>query len=1729
MAVENTLYPNDGRQRFQWSSGGDIVDILIEYDPETEKNVVFLDDIQLAFPGAQYIRSGTLVVPYLRDKTRKFLEPKRILARDSELLQVVAVSERLTTTSYFSASTVQSDQAMSSTSESVQSISSLSPSTVVETPSAFGTTTTDAWLLNEIVQTLEEVRGDQQKNHAVTVDMLKTTHNWLALILDRANAIFQLTYELHEYPIPRLFVILPGRSSFKDRMNPLVDKYRLYFLCECDISVKSTTGSHTRPHVHFAKHDGYDLERPTEFFRKYGPYVLALLQLLRFSVAATSFIAPHIAGIGRGLEKGLEEVENAAKKQLTQKVDQAIEFLQELPSSEPLEIGDSDEADRVEALEGADLRHLASFLKNKDETRVLGNLYRLARPNGTVKWVCLDHYREEYKRTELKQFTEFVAANKGTYDANQGKVEIRLTSKMMATQFYEQLSKAKFIHELVVAVDWNASLDDFKDLRAAMESLPTILCLTVDCCNVQSRVRDLVSRGTPSRIIAKTMAGKGLQTFAIRNCQDFLSQVDKFPMSMQLRKIDLGTCVEGRALKETLSALVKRCPRLRHLIVHLPTLSALVQLFTNPKSYQFNGPSVLEVHVESGETISGTVEGSEFKEVTMRAMDCVKDFAVVPFVTKLFTKITPETNLGFLVDYFKTTKKLTEIDIEVNALLFFDIRTFLCQSSKDIKAVYLHDDENTLRMSDVQDPNTAEVDVLYDNVDFERLFSCFGAIPRYFGAHVAMTNETVDMLERRTRAESRLRGLWVDVSLLDGLGIDNVIAIVQRSSLQEFSIRRTKDMDLPRSIFSQDEQKSRRLIKAIAPFLKETHLHFRCRVPHIIRHYKMIRDLFTDDENCQQLSLGDGESYVVMDDVRNSQVADVSIATDDIGDVSLNHFYELFGSVPNVLGVNTEFTFDVIAPLEKAIRAGRHHRLKELTIRPSILTFWPMKRVLEIISQCRNLVVLTLLCPEEGVLELTSNDSLLSKIVHIPMETELRIHSNLNNFVQIYNFLMLTPFAEGNSRKVMLHDGPSFIAFEDVRKPLVNRAHFIRDFPDCEMAWELFGILPMELGFSLRITNKIASTVETLTRLSPGLYTDIRISTSALSDPVLMQDMATAITRLALSTFTVYCPEGCGTNTEKRDLFLRRVLPHLHLCKIFIYCRVKEFATVFELLQNAGLSHPPSMGTMDRPTMPRYLCDGDRYLTTTSTHPLEPQELELRGERGVLYKDDQNLFQRDDWDELGDSLQTLGSSLVHLDTESMLFLDKDAVHLHSSTKLKGSRLKVLRLSSEYLSKQGFESMQKVIDRSWTLEEFTFICGSVSGGYSGTSAAFEMLMRNRKKITELTLMGIETRPWIYQLHDHLPTRAYLPNLTSFQILSDGNSMNEELGHWIRYMTCGRSKFKSLTKIRLCNVHLPGETWERILRDLELTRVEELDFEGSDVTAMMMTNLLRRLTSKSLLKRLNLAGIEVSSRDQMSLTHMGRETCGVEITFVSAIVQPSPPSPLLSPQLDLVQPQNQYQYIPQMSATAAPEEHVSLDCSSFLSLSKQSSLRYGRQSPSYETLRVPATSLPLVPPGAPRMSFLVPTMGSPKLVPAHTDIQLLSSATSPTPTSTSTFVSPPPEPSSSFVTSIAVAPTVSPADATTQPFSPPPRVHLTMMEAESELALSSSLRSAMDRPLTTLISKRHRPSTTLISIRRGPQSLYPASRIPKNAAADQISPHDRYPPLPNKFWSPRSSST
>lgn len=107
------------------------------------------------------------------------------------------------------------------------------------------------------------------------------------------------------------------------------------------------------------------------------------------------------------------------------------------------------------ALEGADLRRLNSFLRNKDADKILGNLYRIMTDQGHVNGVCLNHHKETYRHTALSSFVQSVEAAGETYDPHFRKVTISLTSSTSAKDFLKRLvGQSPAIDVLDVSLDW---------------------------------------------------------------------------------------------------------------------------------------------------------------------------------------------------------------------------------------------------------------------------------------------------------------------------------------------------------------------------------------------------------------------------------------------------------------------------------------------------------------------------------------------------------------------------------------------------------------------------------------------------------------------------------------------------------------------------------------------------------------------------------------------------------------------------------------------------------------------------------------------------------------------------------------------------------------------------------------------------------------------------------------------------------------------------------------------------------------------------------------------------------------------------------------------------------------------------------------------------------------------------------------------------------------------------
>ncbi|KAF9353880.1 hypothetical protein BGX34_011308 [Mortierella sp. NVP85] len=318
-----------------------------------------------------------------------------------------------------------------------------------------------------VIKLQEELGAKQDEMKGLQMQALDR----LALIQNSVQALLTQTYELHEYPIPRLFIVLPKDSSSWDPLDIFANKFRLYFLCECGEHTKSTNSK--IPHyIHVAKHEGYDITRPNEFFQQYGSYVLTILRMLKLGITVAGVAVPAVSQLVRvdTMDRFAESLKELTKT-IEPGLNQAISYIEKVSEDEgEANQGLEGQMTNNEALEGADLRQLESFLKKKDSDRVLGDLYRTVTTEGHVKWVCIDHFRENYHEKAAKAFRDTVEVLYGSFDENIGRVEVYLYSRVQAEQFYLALEKAKSVYELEVTFDndWDTTQSDFKRLRDAL-------------------------------------------------------------------------------------------------------------------------------------------------------------------------------------------------------------------------------------------------------------------------------------------------------------------------------------------------------------------------------------------------------------------------------------------------------------------------------------------------------------------------------------------------------------------------------------------------------------------------------------------------------------------------------------------------------------------------------------------------------------------------------------------------------------------------------------------------------------------------------------------------------------------------------------------------------------------------------------------------------------------------------------------------------------------------------------------------------------------------------------------------------------------------------------------------------------------------------------------------------------------------------------------------------------
>ncbi|KAF9955752.1 hypothetical protein BGZ72_003433 [Mortierella alpina] len=408
-----------------------------------------------------------------------------------------------------------------------------------------------------------------ERSHELVLEISTRIMNKAMLMQNKVQAVLTQTHALHENPVPRLFIVLPvlminpttpeattlnRRSSSISSANaatvggtmPGSDqrKFRLHFLCECGHNTTKPLHTSGLNHIHFVEHEGYEIVKPTEFFKKYGAFIRSLSHLLRKGVhCGTVSIPPLLSilalqqqqqqqiqqqnlqdanSIYRAYALGQETLKNQI---LDTRLAEAIEYL------DSLEAADIDHQDPpVEFFDGADLRQLQAYVNIPSPyDQSPADLYRIVSTRGAVKWICKEHYRSTVHQQNELLFQQDIVNIGGQYDLKTGRAKVRLGSAQDANQFYRSMAKAHNMQELDVILGWSFNESDLqKFVQAVSDSRIGILAL--DGCKQKAdpSVR-LMNFGKKYDPLLRIIYGSKIGTLKLANMPSLLLKISAKP------------------------------------------------------------------------------------------------------------------------------------------------------------------------------------------------------------------------------------------------------------------------------------------------------------------------------------------------------------------------------------------------------------------------------------------------------------------------------------------------------------------------------------------------------------------------------------------------------------------------------------------------------------------------------------------------------------------------------------------------------------------------------------------------------------------------------------------------------------------------------------------------------------------------------------------------------------------------------------------------------------------------------------------------------------------------------------------------------------------------------------------------------------------------------------------------------------------------------------------------
>ncbi|KAG0313916.1 hypothetical protein BGZ99_008503 [Dissophora globulifera] len=591
----------------------------------------------------------------------------------------------------------------------------------------------------DLRQQIVEMQQSIVKMRTSPVDTPMQALDRVAAIHNKVQAILVQTYEVYEKPIPRLFIVLPKDSSRWDPVNISKNVFRLYFLCECGDHTKRSDQSEIPHHIHLSKHDGYDIEDPKNIFTRYGPYMLSLLQMLKYGAAIAGMVAPAMTPFMTSSKPvdGNTDVFDNNGNSIEPGLSQAIEYLQYLSDKEDISTmaanltWDSTQKKEPEVMECADLRELEAFIKVKDSHSVLGDLLRMVTDEGHVRWVCSDHYYEAYDSAAIKDLSESVSLNRGSFESTLSRISVSLPSATSASQLYRLLERAKCVQELKIVLQWEVSTGDLKSFRDTV--LKTNIASLDMKCTASNTTSDLLSRGKRSDSLWQMMMSTQMRSFVLAGYTGFFSRTSITARTIGLRVLKILEGVDWKRDGVKIIELLEKCPRLN--VLHLG-ISDVDEAYSLIKNINYEGcnlntllldgggsKSGMKVRFERGIPISMDLVALDLSSALIKETRIIRSLYFQPS-----TRNPLDVDIRLLVDVLSRNPDMVELSIKCGVSNFLKWHSAVRRAVEDDSSSKLrklqlfgNGSANRLTVRNLLDENSVELELMSPGTSYETI------------------------------------------------------------------------------------------------------------------------------------------------------------------------------------------------------------------------------------------------------------------------------------------------------------------------------------------------------------------------------------------------------------------------------------------------------------------------------------------------------------------------------------------------------------------------------------------------------------------------------------------------------------------------------------------------------------------------------------------------------------------------------------------------------------------------------------------------------------------------------------------------------------------------------------------------------------------------------------------------------------------------------------------------